>query len=233
MEQKSEVDFFTVPQFEKIPNLFHGVGAVNWEQRNFKRIPELKEGTLLYLEQVHSNIVHIIEEPPAGYLRGDALVTALPRLLLVIKTADCLPVLLVEEKAKIIGAVHCGWKGTRKRVIQSVVRSIKEHYGINPSSLLVALGPCIGPECYEVGEDVRQSFDQEGLSLDIFTPHPRHKGKYLLDLRAANLMQLLSLGVKRENIFSVDFCSHCSVAHPSWRRDSEKESRMLSFIAKF
>jgi YfiH family protein len=137
---------------------------------------------------------------------------------------------MVEESRKIIAAVHCGWRGTQKRVIQRVLKGMEDHYSCQPESLLVALGPSIGPECYEVGRDVRQDFEQAGLPLEVFRTHPEKKDKFFLDLRKANLLQLLSLGVKRENIFNLDFCTHCSDFLPSFRRDGERAGRMLSFI---
>lgn len=230
MEIQSEKEFFTISRFEKIPYLFHGFGAVNWREKDFRKRPQWKDFKFLFLKQIHSNIVHIIDKTPLKDLRGDALVTAIPNLMLIIKTADCLPVLIVEESSRLIGAVHCGWRGIQKRVLQRAILSMEEYYGLKSSSLLVAMGPCIGSDCYEVGEDVRQKFEREGLSLDIFRHHSLHKSKYLLNLRSSNLYQLLSLGVKRENIFIIDFCSHCSKTLPSFRRDGKKASRMLSFI---
>jgi len=223
-------DFFTIPQLEKIPNLIHGFGTKKWKETDFKKKPGWKDFRHLFLEQIHSNIIHFIDKIPQKSLKGDAMVTPLPHLLLVVKTADCLPVLIVERSRRIIAAVHCGWRGTQKRVVQQVIKGMEDYYDCQLSSLLVAFGPCIGPDCYEVGEDVWQSFKEEGLSPEIFRPHPLQKGKYFLDLRKANLFQLLDLGVKRENIFIIDFCSHCSKILPSFRREGEKATRMLGFI---
>ena len=94
----------------------------------------------------------------------------------------------------------------------------------------MALGPRIGYECYEIGEDVRQRFTEEGFSRDFFHPHPARNGKYLFDLKTANLRLLLSQGVKEENIYSVDICTHCHKDFPSYRRDGQKAGRMLSFL---
>jgi YfiH family protein len=222
--------FFTIPRLEQIPHLVHGFGIGKWKESDIKEKLEGKDFRHLFLNQIHSNIVHFIDRIPSNNLNGDALITGLSHLLLVIKTADCLPVLMVEESQKIIAAVHCGWKGTQKRVIERVLKGMEDHYNIQLNSLLVVLGPSIGPECYEVGKDVRQGFEESGLALEIFQPHPTRKDKYFLDLREANLLQLLSLGVKRENTFNIDFCTYCSDFLPSFRRDGKKAGRMLSFI---
>jgi len=228
--QNANNEFFTVPQLEKIPFLIHGFGTGKWKEKDFKKKPEWKDFTLLSLYQIHSNVFHFIDKIPQDNLKGDALVTTLSHLLLIIKTADCLPVLFVAESPKIIAAVHCGWKGTQKRVLQLTVKGMEEYYGLKPSSLLVAFGPCIGSDCYEVGKDVWKSFKEENLPLEVFKPHPYFKDKYLFDLRKANLFQILSAGVKRENIFIIDYCSHCYKILPSFRRDGKKATRMLSFI---
>ncbi len=229
MEEQS-VDIFTVPRLERIPYLIHGFGTGRWRELDIKARLKGRDFRLLFLNQIHSNIVHFIDEIPSDNLDGDALITRLDRLLIVIKTADCLPVLMVEESRKIIAAVHCGWRGTTNKVIQRVLKGMESHYHGQLSSLLVALGPSIGPECYEVGQDVRQGFEEADLPLKVFRPNPEKEGKYFLDLREANLLQLLSLGVRRENIFTVDFCTHCSNFLPSFRRDGKKAGRMLSFI---
>ena len=229
---KDKNEFYTVPMFEEIPHLFHGFAAVDWGEKDLEEKLKLNEGRLLFLRQIHSNIIHILDKFPEGKLEGDAFVTSLPHLALAIRTADCLPVLITDQSAKVIGAVHCGWKGTKKRIIQEAVFSIKKHYNLEPSSLLIALGPCIGPECYEIGENVRQEFVDAGLSSSVFKHHPYEKGKYFLDLKEANLLQLLEAGVKKNNISNLDFCTHCSSSLPSWRRSQEKTSRMVSFIGK-
>jgi len=226
----SSNDVFTVSWLEQIPYLVHGFGTATWRESDIKEKLKGKNFRLLFLNQIHSDIVHFIDRIPSQNLNGDALITGLAHLLLVVRTADCLPVLMVEESRKIIAAVHCGWRGTQKKVIQRALKSMEDHYGCELPSLLVALGPSIGPECYEVGRDVQQGFKEAGLPLEVFRPHPARKDKYFLDLKEANLLQLLSQGVKRENVFTVDLCTRCSNLFPSFRRDGKKAGRMLSFI---
>ncbi|NIM57790.1 MAG: peptidoglycan editing factor PgeF [Candidatus Aminicenantes bacterium] len=230
MSVKSGSLYSTIPRLERIPFLIHGFGARLWKEDDYKNRPEWKDFKLVLLNQIHSNIIQVIDNVPEEKLKGDAAITGLPFLLLIIKTADCLPALIVDEPQKVIAAVHCGWRGTSKRVIKKVIQNMKNHYGSDPALLLVALGPCIGRECYEVGEDVYKSFKQEGLSTEFFRNHPLRRQKYLFDLKGANLSQMVSEGVEEKNIFSVEICTHCHESLPSFRRDKDKAGRTLSFI---
>lgn len=230
MQPSNPVDFFTIPRLEKIRFLFHGFGTKNWKEKDFEKSPEWKNFKPVFLDQIHSNVVHFVDKVPAENLKGDGMITHLPFFFLIIKTADCLPVLIIDERRRLIAAVHCGWRGTRKKVVQRVIQSLETHYECSPSSLLVAMGPRIGKDCYEVGEDVRQGYREEGLSSDFFFPHPHRDKKYFLDLKKSNFFQLLDSGVQEKNIYSLDICTHCDQRFPSSRRDGEKAGRMLSFI---
>jgi YfiH family protein len=230
MTETQRNSYLTIPQLEDISFLIHGFGTVGWKKKDFKRRPEWKNFRFLFLDQIHSDVIHSIEKVPKGHLKGDAMVTDLPFLFLIIKTADCLPVLMVSQSPRVIAAVHCGWRGTRKRVVQRAIQRMRDHYGCDPSALLVASGPCIGNRCYDVGEDVLLGFKREGLSTRFFQDHPFHKQKYLFDLKEANISQMVSLGIKKDNIFSIDLCTHCRNDLASYRRDKEKAGRVLSFI---
>lgn len=230
MSAKSGSLYSRIPRLEQIPYFIHGFGTRKWKEGDYQNRPEWKDFKLVFLDQIHSDIIQVIDNIPEEKLKGDAMITGLPFLLLIIKTADCLPVLVVDESQKVIAAVHCGWRGTSKRVVQKVIQRMKDLYGCHPSSLLAALGPCIGHECYEVGENVYHSFEQEGLSTGSFRNHPLRRRKYLFDLKRANLSQMISVGVEEKNVFSADTCTHCHENLPSFRRDKDKAGRTPSFI---
>jgi YfiH family protein len=230
MKRADRENFLTIPRLEQVPFLVHGFGTSRFKERDFKNKREWRSLQLLFLDQVHSNVIHLIDKVPPKKLKGDAMLTRLPSLLLVIRTADCLPVFIVDESRKVIAAVHCGWRGSAKRVVQRAIEKMKDCYGADPSSLLVGLGPCIGSGCYEVGDDVLESFMKKGHPQEFFRDHPLQKGKYLFDLRGANLSQIQSAGVKEENVFSIALCTHCDHNFLSFRRDRNKAGRMLSFI---
>jgi YfiH family protein len=229
-EKMNAKKYLTVPRFDRIPWLIHGFGTRSWRLRDLEGRPEWRNFKMCWLDQVHSREMHFIDALPDRRLTGDALATRLPGIFLIIKTADCLPLFLVDESQPVIAAVHSGWRGSQKRIAEHAVRELQVHYGCRPSSLLAALGPCIGPECYEVGEDVRQEFEAAGFPLDILRPHPAVRGKYLLDLVSANRRQLESQGLKKKNIFTVGICTHCDNRLLSYRRDRNKTARLFNFI---
>jgi len=222
--------YLTIPRFDRIPWLSHGFGTRDWQLRDFEERPEWRNFKMLWLDQVHSQEMHFIDGLPDRRPKGDALATRLPGIFLIIKTADCLPLFLVDESQSVIAAVHSGWRGTQKRIAERAVQELRAHYGCRPPSLLAALGPCIGPACYEVGEDVRRDFESADLTRDVFRPHPQARGKYFLDLVSANRRQLESQGVKGKNIFTVGICTHCDSRLLSFRRDKNKAARLFNFI---
>ena len=230
MDYKKRRSFYSVLHFEKLDYLVHGFGTRYLEENEFSRRQEWKDFRIVSLRQTHSNIVHRISTAPAEKLTGDALLTDRPKMILVIKTADCLPVLLVDELKGAIGAVHCGWKGTAMGVLQKAVQALRDGYGCNPASLLVALGPSIEGGCYEVGRDVYTAFQKADRSLHTFRPHSIKRGKYLFNLREANRDQLLEMEVKEENIFSVDLCTLCERSLLSYRSNPQVSGRMLNYI---
>jgi len=225
-----EPDLITIPRFDRIPFLHHGFGDAGWKAMDFRAREDWGGFRLLSLKQVHSDIVHFIRRVPGVGLRGDAVVTDIPRVFLIIKTADCLPVLLVDEKKRVVAAVHCGWKGTLKRLLERVVDGMKARYGSDPASILAAFGPCISSRCYEVGPDVRRGYAAAGFPDSLFRLVPGRRGKHLFDFAGANRLHLLRQGVKGKNIYTVNICTHCDVRYPSYRRDKDSTGRMLSFI---
>ena len=222
--------YLTEPRLERIPWLIHGFGTAAWTEADFGAVREWEGFRPVILNQVHSDVIHCLDAPPARNLEGDALITATPRLFLVIKTADCLPVLIVDEVRRVVAAVHCGWRGTRKRILEKVVGELRSRFGSDPASLVAVLGPCIGPECYEVGSDVRAGFAKAGFPGAVFRKSPV-PDKFFLDLRKANVWLLETAGVPRKNVFAVAACTHCRPDLLSFRRDRDKTKRMFSFVA--
>jgi YfiH family protein len=219
-----------VEELAQLPFLVHGFGLRSWKEDDFDSTPDLAGFYRVSLKQTHSDIIRIITKFPQERMEGDALVTNRPGILLLIKTADCLPALVFDAQNRAVAAVHCGWRGTLKRVIEKALRTMQRSYGSDFTSLSVVLGPCIDKDCYEVGEDVREKFKSEGLQNGVFDRHPSKKEKYLFDLRGANRAQILALGIPEKNIFSVDLCTHCDLDLFSYRRDKNLAGRLINFI---
>jgi len=160
--------FLTVSRFAAVPGLVHGFGDGRWSEADFLAFAASREMRPVVMRQLHSDMIHRLEAAPDKKLEGDALMTSVPGLLLVIRTADCLPVLLVDEKNRAVAAVHCGWRGTEKRILEKAVRAMGEACGSKPGEMLAALGPCIGAACYEVGPEVRKGYLEAGFPASVF-----------------------------------------------------------------
>jgi len=193
---------------------------------------EGKAWPLVRLRQVHTDIIHRIDRAPERLLTGDGLVTDAPRLLLAVQTADCLPVLLADTERKAVGAFHAGWRGTLARIVEKGVGAMRLHFGSQPEHLRAAIGPGIASCCYAVGEELREQFhSQFSYATNLFReatesdpvrerypllfmnarpPGHSDAGRTIyLDLREANRRQLLSAGLRPENIIPLDFCTAC------------------------
>jgi YfiH family protein len=194
-------------------------------------------------------------EPPAGYLRGDGLLTDTPKLLLGVKTADCVPILLADVKRRAVAAVHAGWRGSLARIAEKAVGRMRMEFGSRPRDLVAALGPAIGPCCYEVGAEVTKAFAaqfakagewfhgsfEKIVSEDSPNPlrwlqmtppgHDAPPPTVCLDLRAANRWQLAQAGVPERQIFVSDLCTACrSDLLFSHRRERGKTGRLMAVI---
>ena len=207
------------------------------------------------LRQLHSDIVQVVEEP-AVRLPGDALVTSTPRLALTVKTADCLPVFLADPEHRVVAAVHAGWRGTRKRIVEKTVGVMRSHFGADPAGVLAALGPGIHACCYQVGAEVIEQYRsqfpyaealfrnvEEENPADILVPRqtmvehkafmrPLETARGYLDLEEANYRQLLEAGVSPRRIARGAPCTACRTdLFYSYRREGARAGRLLSQIA--
>ena len=122
---------------------------------------------LVSLKQVHSDRVIIAKDKPVGDEEADGIATNVPGLALGILTADCGPVLLHDQEAGIIGACHAGWRGALAGIVENTIAAMCE-LGASPTRMRAVLGPCIGPNSYEVGDDFRSEFLDISAGYDKF-----------------------------------------------------------------
>jgi purine-nucleoside/S-methyl-5'-thioadenosine phosphorylase / adenosine deaminase len=214
-----------------------------------------KFSRLVTLRQVHSDIIHAVDSSGSdAQLVGDGLITATPDLLIGIQTADCLPVILVDQKSRAVGVFHAGWRGTFKRIVEKGVGEMRRHFNSRPRDLRASIGPGIHGCCYEVGEELREQFEaQFGYAAKLFREveeadpvrkkypmlfltarAPGHSvlpKRIFLDLVEANRQQLLAVGVLRKNIEASTLCTHCRTDLLfSHRAEKGKTGRMLAVV---
>ncbi len=220
--------FLASPLLTGVPGLVHGFGlrfpGPRAAAREAAQAALGEFGTVFFLRQVHGCAVARPPwtEPP----EADASVTGQPGALLAIETADCLPVLIVDPIRRQAAAAHSGWRGTVARVAQSAVRAMMDA-GSNASDLLVALGPSIGPCCYEVGPEVEAAFGLRGAGFFAAGAADRKH----LDVTAANLAQLAEVGIDPARIDRVRHCTKCREdLFFSYRRDGAHAGRMISVV---
>lgn len=166
-----------------------------------------------FLRQVHGDtILPVPTNPNTGNRsaagEGDALITSRPGEVLVIRTADCIPVMIFDPEIPILAMVHSGWRSTRLNITGKVLDLMKNRFGSDPAVLQAAILPGIGPDSYEVREDVAK----------YFPDHIRPSGDaFLLDLPGAIADQVLEQGIPKNHLFNsgrctlkenVDFFSH-------------------------
>jgi polyphenol oxidase len=164
-------------------------------------------GQAAFARQVHGAAVLRAEKGGlAGH--GDALATARPGLPLAISTADCLPIVLYDAHAARLAAVHAGWRGTVQAVARAAVADLVAT-GSVAADLVVAIGPSIGPCCYEVDGPVIERFQVAFPGAWEAWMTPKGPGKWMLDLWRANLDQLTGAGVRPDRVDSLGLCTGC------------------------
>lgn len=150
----------------------------------------------VFLKQVHGSDVLNLEPSTPDGATADACITPTPYLACTIMVADCLPILFTDSKGAIVAAAHAGWRGLAHGVVENTVNTMCLKSGVLPSDILVWLGPCIGPNAFEVGSEVRQAFLQaDETASSCFKKHPDTQGKYFADLPMLARERLRRLGV--------------------------------------
>jgi len=153
--------------------------------------------TVVHAHQVHGAVVHSHGTLPPGLFvasDGDGHATREPGLLLAVSVADCVPVLIVAPRARVVVALHAGWRGTAAGILEAGLGLLSEHFGLRPTSLRIHLGPAICGDCYAVGPEVLS-----GLGVAEPATHA--------DVRAALALRALAAGVPAEQITVSTFCT--------------------------
>ncbi|OGW27265.1 MAG: hypothetical protein A2X56_05065 [Nitrospirae bacterium GWC2_57_13] len=247
VEVKMRAPFLTVPDFGSSGKIIHafttrrnGLGARN---NGIKQVDDWRDVAasfgiglekLVTVNQVHGDeIVRISEMPHSagGYqkVQADGIITDLPGLAVGVETADCVPVLLYDPRRPVVAAVHAGWRSSLKRIVQKAVVMMRTHYDCDPHGMMAAIGPAIGPECYEVDEAVMGPL-QEEFAVWKKIASQRPNGRWSLDLVHLNRIQLAETGFSQKNIHALGLCTSCRRDLFYSFRTEGRTGRMLSVI---
>jgi polyphenol oxidase len=207
-------------------NLSYNVGddpeKVRQNRELFFSALGIGESDIAFTQQHHTNNVALCELPGI-YPVSDALVTGTPGLFLSVSSGDCTPVMLYDPVKKNIAGIHAGWRGTASAIVSAALSKMKQNCGVKPENIYAFIGPSAGKCCYEVENDVARQFPQECVA-------EKNDGKFLLDVKRTNFLQLLENGVKEQHIEVHPDCSIHNHLYHSYRRDGKKSGRMQAII---
>lgn len=170
----------------------------------------LRPDQIVTARQVHGNHVAAVSMADAGTIvpNTDGLVTNTPGTALMLRFADCQPILLYDPEHRAIALVHAGWRGIAQGIAKRAVEALHRSFGSRPRNIIAGLGPAIGPCCYMVGDDVAAAM---GYALPDWQAVMRLEGdgQWRFDLPAANAQQLLAAGVRQ--VEAAALCTACHV----------------------
>lgn len=144
----------------------------------------------------------------AGY-EADGLMTDLPGVTLVVYSADCIPILFYDPARRVVAAVHAGWRGTAAGIATAAVERMRDVYGCDPADILAAIGPGIGPDCFETHEDVPNAMTAALSTAVLQHIKIKENGKFAVDLKGINAMRLEQAGLDRSHIAVSQLCTSC------------------------
>jgi len=207
------------------------------------------EGQVVAVRQVHGREVVTVRrgqapagpgEAAGGVFEADVLVSDDPERAVLVRVADCAPVLIADRRTGAVAAVHAGWRGTAAGAAPAAVEALRRGWGSRPEDLVAVIGPAIGPCCYEVGPDVVDAFAAAGHARHLidrwFQARPPARGQATppplrLDVPGANRDQLMLAGVPEDQIHVAGLCTamHLDVL-TSWRAERQQAGRLAGVI---
>ena len=212
--------------------------AISENRRRLAETLGIEPRHLIVPKQVHGDKIatidnHFLTLPPfkqSLHINDcDALITNQKGVCIGVTTADCLPILLYDPTQRVAAAIHAGWRSTVLKIVEKTIVAMSSIFGTSASDLIAAMGPAIGQQAFEVGEEVMTAFNKVGLLYETaFYRHPE-TGKGHINLSEVNRLQLIDCGVDHKNIEMAELCTH-SNRHTffSARRDGIRSGRMVS-----
>ena len=190
--------------------------------------------------QVHKTNIKLVDETDCGkglfvprdYDEIDGLITNKPKVTLVTKYADCVPLYFVDPVKKAIGLTHSGWRGTVSKIGKITVEEMQKHFGSDPKDIIAVIGPSICVDCYEISEEVAEEFRRafpDEMEVTILTSNGN--GKYQCNLWEANRCVLAEAGLSPEHIHCSEVCTSCnSDLLFSHRKTQGKRGSLAAFL---
>lgn len=253
LKEKKGVKFYVFKDFEKTGFVKHcittRIGGIH-EELNMKEniyknhelisnILDIDFKKMVVSDQIHGKSIYKVSQKDCGkgiigesdIIGVDGLFTNERGIPLITYFADCVPLLFVDTKRKVIANIHAGWKGTVLKIAQETLKRLVQEYGTKPENILVGIGPSIGRCCYEIDEPVIsrviEAFPDYWEELII-------KGgnrEYYFDLWKANALQLIEMGVRKENVITSGVCTSCNNRLLfSHRKEKGKTGRFAAVI---
>lgn len=261
-EPLQRLPILTVPAWRRISGLEHGFctrrGGVSggpWAElnfsfkvgdapadveRNWDRLRAHVDGRLRFvtMDQVHGARVLEVTAPDAAREEADAMISALPGAGLCVLTADCVPIILVSPQARLAAVVHAGWRGTVANVVVAALIQMLKRSDGRPAEVSAALGPAVGPCCYEVDASIADEIESRwGVMPGAARRYERDRiAKARLDLRAVNTKLLVDAGLDRQAIWQIGGCTACGSSEFFSHRAATavdavgRTGRQLSFV---
>ena len=199
------------------------------------------------VKQVHGRDVAVVrngrERLPVG-IEADALVSNDPAAAIAVRVADCVPLLMADRVRGVVAAVHAGWRGTAARVAGAALDALAREFGTRPANVVAAIGPSIGPCCYEVGSELVDAFAAAGHERYLidrwFSTPPRPRGAFTgdsprlrLDIVGANRDQLVLAGVNESDIHVAAMCTAMHLdLFTSYRAEKGNAGRLGAVIVR-
>jgi YfiH family protein len=225
----------TVPSLTKSDGVSHFFGTRDLNLRDPSLVLGIPVAWRVTVKQVHGDGVLVLNTRNPGdtaHLSYDAMITERPGHLLVIRTADCVPILLVDRRQRVVGAAHAGWRGTARRIAVRTVEAMARHFNTRPEDIAVGFGPSVGHCCYEVDGPVLEPLKREFTWWrEVVRSYDQDREIAMLDLEAWNRRQLSDIGVLDAQMASVQACTRCHADRfYSYRREGQKTGSLLSGI---
>lgn len=198
--------------------------------KNIKEVlQELNLNNYYETKQTHSNIVHIVDDNYQNGSIGDSLITNEINKLLIIKIADCVPIILYDKENQVLALIHSGWKGTLENITENTIKTMKERFNSKSKNIEAYIYPSIRKCHFEVEEDVYSLFKNKIDNIDKYTK--QKDKKYYIDLQSIIKDKLIKLGIN--DIMDTNICTYCNhETYYSYRYNHTNQRNILFAMIK-